>query len=136
MTNICLKTLQKHRASPWPQAPPHQSVLADDEEALGAAQLRQPDLLVESAVAPHHHGDAVREAPLRDVGGGAQHGRGQVMNLEAGLRQRASATRFLIFWTKDLEVLTPKKRKTLQNRSRASERTEKTSEAFSYGVKY
>lgn len=89
---MCLKTPQDQPASPRLKAPPHQPVLADDQQAFGAAQLRQADLLVESAVAPHHHGDAVREAPLRDVGGGAQHGGGQVVNLEAGLRHRTSGT--------------------------------------------
>lgn len=47
----------------------YQSVLADDEEALGTVNLSQPDLFIESAVSSHHHGDAIREPPLRDFRG-------------------------------------------------------------------
>lgn len=50
----------------------YQSVLADDEEALGTVNLSQPDLFIESAVSSHHHGDAIREPPLRDFRGRAQ----------------------------------------------------------------
>lgn len=60
----------------------HQSVLADDEDALGTVDLSEPHLLIESAVSPHHHGDAVWETPFRDIRGRAQHRRGQVIDLE------------------------------------------------------
>ena len=49
--------------------PPHQTVLADNEYALGTVDLGQSHLLVEGAVAPHHHGYAVREAPIGDLRG-------------------------------------------------------------------
>ena len=51
------------------QSLPHQPVLADNEQALGTVDLGQSHLLVEGAVAPHHHGYAVREAPIRDLRG-------------------------------------------------------------------
>ena len=66
-------------------APPHQTVPADNEYALGTVDLGQSHLLVEGAVAPHHHGYAVREAPIGDLRGWAQHRRCEVMNLETGL---------------------------------------------------
>ncbi|PWA29971.1 hypothetical protein CCH79_00009601 [Gambusia affinis] len=54
-------------------------------DALGSIDLGQADLLVEGAVAPHHHGDAVWEAPLRDLGGRAKDRRRQVIDLKTGL---------------------------------------------------
>ena len=47
----------------------YQSVLADDEQALGTVYLGQSDLFIKSAVASHHHGDAIWEASLWDVRG-------------------------------------------------------------------
>lgn len=50
----------------------YQSVFADDEQAFSSVELGQADLLVESAVPPHYHGDTIGEAPLRDVRRGTQ----------------------------------------------------------------
>lgn len=63
----------------------YQSVLADNEQTLGAVDLSQADFLVESAVASHHHGNAIWEASLRDVRGRAQDRRGQVIDLKTRL---------------------------------------------------
>lgn len=70
------------------QRPPHQPVLADNEQTPGPVDLGQPHLLVEGAVAPHHHGNAVREPPVWHLGGRAQHRRREVMDLETGLAHR------------------------------------------------
>lgn len=67
---------------------PHQSVLADDEQASGPVYLSQAHLFVEGAVASQHHGDAVREASFRDLGGRAQDRRGQVMDLKTRLETK------------------------------------------------
>lgn len=61
----------------------YQSVLADDEQALGPVYLGQTDLFIESAVAPHHHGDVIWEASFWDLRGRAQDRRSQVIDLEA-----------------------------------------------------
>lgn len=37
----------------------YQSVLADDEDALRTVNLSEPNLLIESAVSSHDHGDAI-----------------------------------------------------------------------------
>lgn len=66
----------------------HQSVLADDEQALGPVNLSQADFLIEGAVASQHHGDAVGEASLRDLGGRAQDRRGQVVDLKTRLQTK------------------------------------------------
>ncbi len=66
----------------------YQSVLADDEQALGSVELGQSDFFIESAVASHHHRDAIRETSLRDVGGGAQDRCCQVIDLETRLRDK------------------------------------------------
>lgn len=63
----------------------HQSVLADDEQALGTINLGQANFFIESAVPPHHHGDAVREASLWDLRGRAQDRCCQVIDLETRL---------------------------------------------------
>lgn len=47
----------------------YQSVLADNEQALGTIHLGQTDLFIESAVAPHHHGDAIGKASFWDLRG-------------------------------------------------------------------
>ena len=69
----------------WNKSFPHQPVLADNEQALGTVDLGQSHLLVEGAIASHHHGYAVREAPIGDLRGWAQDRRCEVMNLETGL---------------------------------------------------
>lgn len=63
----------------------HQSVLADNEQTLGTINLGQANLFVESAVAPHHHGDTVWEAALWDLRGWAQDRCSQVVDLETWL---------------------------------------------------
>lgn len=47
----------------------YQSVLADNEQAFGTINLGQSDLFIESAVAPHYHGDTIWEASLWDIRG-------------------------------------------------------------------
>lgn len=69
----------------------YQSVLADDEQALGSVKLGQSDFFIESAVASHHHGDAIREASLRDIGRRAQDRCCQVIDLETRLRDKRFA---------------------------------------------
>lgn len=50
----------------------YQSVLADNEQTFGPVKLGQANFFIEGAVASQHHGDAIWEAPLRDVGRRAQ----------------------------------------------------------------
>lgn len=66
----------------------HQSVLADDEQALGPVNLSQPNFFIEGAVASQHHGDAVGEASLWDLGGRTQDRRGQVVDLKTRLKKQ------------------------------------------------
>lgn len=47
----------------------YQSVLADNQQALGSINLSQANLFIEGAVASQHHGDAIRETSLWDFGG-------------------------------------------------------------------
>lgn len=63
----------------------YQSVLADNEQALGAINLSKPDFFIESAVASHHHGDAIWEASLWDLRRRAQDRRCQVVDLKTWL---------------------------------------------------
>lgn len=60
----------------------YQSVLADNKQALGPVNLSQANFFVEGAVASQHHGDAIREASLWDLGGRAQDRGGQVVDLK------------------------------------------------------
>lgn len=69
----------------------YQSVLADNEQALGAVNLGQSDFFIESAVASHHHGDAIWEASLRNVRGRAQDRCCQVIDLKTGLQDKMFA---------------------------------------------
>lgn len=66
----------------------HQSVLADNEQALGPVDLSQANFFIEGAVASDNHGDAVWEAALWDLGGRAQRRRGQVVDLKARLKTK------------------------------------------------
>lgn len=66
----------------------HQSVLADNEQALGPVNLSQANFFIEGAVASQHHGDAVWEASLWDFGGRAQDRRGQVIDLKTRLKRK------------------------------------------------
>lgn len=90
----------------------YQPVLADDEQALGSVDLRQPHLLVEGAVTPEHHGNPVWEPSLGHLGGVAQHRRRQVMDLEAGLgsqrtnqSEESYTSQFAVFKIKHLPSL-------------------------------
>lgn len=69
------------------QPEPHQPLSADDQQPAGAVDLGQSDFLVEGAVASHHHGDLVVEAPIRDVGGGAQNRGCLILQLQERLQQ-------------------------------------------------
>lgn len=60
----------------------YQSVLADNKKALGPINLSQTNFFIEGAVASQHHGDAIWEAPLWDLGGRAQDRGGQVIDLK------------------------------------------------------
>lgn len=66
----------------------YQSVLADNEQALGAINLSQSDFFIESAVASHHHEDAIWEASLRDLRWRAQDRCGQVIDLKTRLQDK------------------------------------------------
>lgn len=60
----------------------YQPFLTDNEQALGTVNLGQANLFIKRAVAPHHHGDAIWEASLWDVGGQAQDRRCQIIDLK------------------------------------------------------
>ena len=72
----------------------HQSVFADNQQPLGTVELCQSDLLVEGTVSPHHHGNAVREAPFWHIRGQAQDRLCQVIDLETGLKKQTHTHRY------------------------------------------
>lgn len=64
----------------------YQSIFADDQKSFGTIDLGQSDFFIESAISSHHHWDAVWEATLRYIRGGAQHRGGEIISLQPCLR--------------------------------------------------
>lgn len=65
----------------------YQSIFADNQKSLGTIDLGQSDFFIESAISSHHHWDAVWEATLRYIRGGAQHRGGEIIRLQPCLRK-------------------------------------------------